>query len=180
MQDYQDKIARIHQELGIPADYPKTSGMVLQAECENLVETEPDVFGRQPLMEAGTWEAWQSMKHTAAQQGVSLLLVSAYRSADYQHTIFNSKLAKGQCLEDILKVNAAPGYSEHHCGTALDIGCPGFPHLEEVFEDSPAYQWLEQHAGGFGFRLSFPRNNAYGVLYEPWHWKFCGLSEQSE
>ncbi|MHB8392777.1 MAG: D-alanyl-D-alanine carboxypeptidase family protein, partial [Acidobacteriaceae bacterium] len=26
------------------------------------------------------------------------------------------------------------------------------------------------HAGHFGFRLSYPRNNRHGIAYEPWHW----------
>jgi hypothetical protein len=25
-------------------------------------------------------------------------------------------------------------------------------------------------AGRHGFRLSYPRDNPHGVIYEPWHW----------
>ena len=27
-----------------------------------------------------------------------------------------------------------------------------------------------QHAAAFGFRMTYPRNNAQGIVYEPWHW----------
>ena len=30
------------------------------------------------------------------------------------------------------------------------------------------------NAAGFGFELSYPRNNLRGVHYEPWHWRFVG------
>ena len=76
----------------------------------------------------------------------------------------------------ILAVNAAPGYSEHHSGRALDIGTPGYAHLEIEFERSPAFAWLARHAANFGFHMSFPRDNAYGVQYEPWHW--CYRAEE--
>lgn len=171
---YRERIAALHRELGIPEDYPLTCRMPLQVECEALVDAEPDVFGRQPLLEAGAYAAWRKMKERAAEEGVELQIVSAFRSVEYQKNIFTAKLARGLVLADILKVNAAPGFSEHHTGTALDIGCPGIEHLSEAFEDSPAFRWLSANAAEFGFRLSFGRSNPYGVLYEPWHWRFIG------
>jgi hypothetical protein len=85
-------------------------------------------------------------------------------------------LERGIGIESILQVNAAPGFSEHHSGRALDIGCPGYAHLEEEFEQSPAFAWLQRRGGEFGFRMSFPRNNSIGVLYEPWHWYYEGVA----
>lgn len=73
-------------------------------------------------------------------------------------------------MQEILNVNAAPGYSEHHGGRALDIGTPGEPPAEESFEHTPAFAWLTRHAGDFGFVMSYPRGNPHGIVYEPWHW----------
>jgi LAS superfamily LD-carboxypeptidase LdcB len=97
-----------------------------------------------------------------------------YRSVDYQEKILRKKLDKGQAIDDILQVSAAPGFSEHHSGRAVDVTTPGYPVLEEVFEDSEAFTWLSEHAGTFGFRLSYPRDNRHGVAYEPWHWAWRG------
>jgi D-alanyl-D-alanine carboxypeptidase len=144
--------------------------MPLQEECTNLVNTEIDVFGRQPQLEAEAFAAWQAMQSAAARAGITLQIVSAYRSFDYQKQLFMRKLARGDSLDNILQVNAAPGYSEHHTGRALDIGCPGFPYLEEIFESSPAFLWLQEHAKAFKFHLSFPKSNTSGIQYEPWHW----------
>ena len=75
-------------------------------------------------------------------------------------------------LVDILRVNAAPGYSEHHTGRAIDLGTIGCRALEEEFELTEAFAWLENNAAHFQFSLSYPRNNPSGVIYEPWHWCF--------
>jgi D-alanyl-D-alanine carboxypeptidase len=77
-------------------------------------------------------------------------------------------------LADILQVNAAPGFSEHHSGRAIDIGAPGEPAAEPSFERTPAFNWLMQFAPAHGFRLSYPRNNPHGIAYEPWHWYWIG------
>ena len=110
------------------------------------------------------------MREVAAEDGVELQIVSAFRSIEYQLGILERKLAHGRNIEEILRVSAAPGYSEHHSGRALDITAPGFAALEEEFEKSPAFAWLKRHAWRFGFRLSYPRRNPHGIAYEPWHW----------
>ena len=110
----------------------------------------------------------------AAAGGIALEAISGYRSHDYQLGIFERKRARGLEVAEILQVNAAPGYSEHHGGEALDIGTPGEPPAEESFETTPAFAWLSQHAARHGFSLSYPRGNPHGIVYEPWHWRFAG------
>ena len=83
-----------------------------------------------------------------------------------------AQLQRFLALEDILAVNAAPGFSEHHGGLALDIGTPGDPPAEDSFERTPAFAWLREQAGKHGFHLSYPRDNPHGIVYEPWHWRF--------
>ena len=170
--EYSEKIEGMHQELGIGEDYTLRCGLPLEPECEFLQTAEPDAFGRTVLLEGSTLRAWRAMRAQAGRHAVSLVLVSGYRSADYQYDIIRRKLERGQGIDEILKVNAAPGYSEHHSGRAIDIGTPGVEHLSEAFEESPAFEWLTRHAAGFGFHLSFPRDNPYNILYEPWHWKY--------
>jgi D-alanyl-D-alanine carboxypeptidase len=166
----------IFAALGIPATYAATCGIPRQPECVDLVDTELDVFGRQPQLDAQAFAAWTDMKAAAARDGVELQLVSAFRSVAYQRDLIQRKLARGDSIAAILAVNAAPGYSEHHTGRALDIGCAGYPHLEIDFEHSAAFAWLTRHANTFGFHMSFPRDNSFGVQYEPWHWCYRSSS----
>ena len=117
-----------------------------------------------------TARAWRKMKQTAALAGVELLLVSGFRSVRHQADLFRKKLAAGQTIENILKVNAAPGFSEHHTGRAIDIATPGTRPLTVQFEASVAFIWLTANAGTFGFEMPYRRDNAFGFEYEPWHW----------
>ena len=146
----------------------------LQPEADALVSIGPDVYQRDQLLLAPAAKAWRAMAAAAAEDGVTLQVVSAFRSVSYQEEILRGKLARGQEIEDVLRVSAAPGYSEHHSGRAVDVTTPGFPVLEEIFEESEAFVWLNRRAGAFGFHLSFPRGNPHGVAYEPWHWAWRG------
>ena len=110
------------------------------------------------------------MRASALDDGVVIDVVSAFRSASYQLGILQRKRERGESIEQILAVSAAPGYSEHHSGRALDLTTPGYPALEEAFEHSPAFAWLMREAGRFRFHLSYPRDNRHGIAYEPWHW----------
>lgn len=168
----QDELARRLAELGI--DTARLAARNLQpyaeADAASLVLADVNNAGREFHLLPGAAAAWQAMRDAAAAAGVTLFLVSAFRSVARQHEIVAAKLARGQSLDTILAVSAAPGYSEHHTGCAIDIGTPDSPVLEEVFETTPAFAWLQQHAAGFGFVMSFGRDNASGYLYEPWHW----------
>jgi D-alanyl-D-alanine carboxypeptidase len=75
-------------------------------------------------------------------------------------------------MERILAVNAAPGFSEHHGGCAVDLGAPGLPPVEASFEDTPAFRWLVANAVALRLRMTYPRDNPHGILHEPWHWRF--------
>jgi D-alanyl-D-alanine carboxypeptidase len=110
------------------------------------------------------------MRDAARADGVHLLLVSAFRSFEFQQALVRGKLDKGRSIDEVLAVNAPPGCSEHHSGRAVDIGSAGTPPLEEVFEETEAFTWLTRNAGRYAFTLSYPRGNAEGYLYEPWHW----------
>jgi zinc D-Ala-D-Ala carboxypeptidase len=112
------------------------------------------------------------MRTAAAADRVTLQLVSGFRSIERQTEIVLRKIRAGALLEEVLQVNAYPGFSEHHTGRALDIGSPHCAHLTEAFASTPEFTWLERHADEFGFRLSYPRNNALGLIFEPWHWCF--------
>ena len=158
--------------LGLDESYGERSDLALVAEPSLLTLAGFDRYRRPLWLGAGAARAWQLMQRAAYGERIVLDAISGYRSHDYQLGIFERKLARGQTVEQILTVNAAPGYSEHHGGNALDIGTPGEPPAEESFEHTPAFAWLAANAGDFGFVMSYPRDNPHGIVYEPWHWRF--------
>lgn len=158
--------------IGVPADYGRRRALRLMPEPRRLVFVGYDIQQRPQWLAPRAAAAWLRMRHAAALGQVELQLVSAFRSIEYQVGIIERKLARGQTMEQILTVSAAPGYSEHHTGRAIDVTTPGFAALEEEFEQSPAFRWLTHNAAKYGFSLSFPRDNRHAIAYEPWHWKW--------
>ena len=168
--DYPAGIARIHEELGIATDYARRRHLDLQAEATGLVQTDTDLAGRVRCLIPEAASAWQELKAAAAEAGHVLQLVSAFRSVEYQRGIIIRKRERGLAWDDIFRFSAAPGYSEHHTGRAVDLTTPGCPPLEEAFAATSAFQWLQQHAPSLGWRMSYPPDNPHGIAYEPWHW----------
>lgn len=157
-------------ELGIVPATVAARRLPLHAEAQRLQPVGIGSDGRDKMLVPGAAKAWSAMLAAARADGIELLLVSTFRSLDFQASLIRNKLAKGRAIDEILTVNAPPGCSEHHTGRAVDIGVAGCPPLEEAFDQTEAYRWLTQHAAEFGFVMSYPRDNAEGYLYEPWHW----------
>lgn len=167
-------LARMHESLGIPEDYATSCLLPLCEEPPELVDTELDFYRRPQRLTPEALSAWSRMREAAHREGISLFLISAFRGYQYQHDLIAGKLQEGRGIEEILRVNAAPGHSEHHSGRAVDLGTLGCDALSEDFENTQAYQWLNEKAAGFGFRLSYPRGNPFGIDFEPWHWCYQG------
>lgn len=174
-----DRIEERLQALGIDDSYAQRTGLALVAEPDWLTLAGFDRYRRPLWLHAQAARAWSHLHDAALREGIVLEAISGYRSHDYQLGIFERKRARGDSVGDILKVNAAPGYSEHHSGRALDIGAPGEPAAEESFELTPAFDWLRDNAEGYGFTMSYPRDNPHGIVHEPWHWCWRGVSALS-
>lgn len=156
--------------LGVPRDYGRARQLSIVREPRGLVRIGTDVHGRMQWLAPRAARALARLRAEAAGSGIELQIVSAFRSAEYQLGILQRKLARGQGIEEILRVSAAPCYSEHHSGRAVDLTTPGCAALEEEFETSAAFSWLQANAPRSGFALSYPRGNPHGIAYEPWHW----------
>ena len=171
---YRSRISGLHRQLGVPADYASSRNLLLFRETSRLASIGPDIYQREQQLHVTVIEPWQEMRDAAQLDGVVLQPVSGFRSVDYQAGIIRRKIETGLPMDRILEVSAAPGFSEHHTGRALDLTTPGSPVLEEPFEETEAFAWLCERAQEFGFHQSFPRDNPHGIAYEPWHWAWRG------
>jgi len=163
-------LRELHTELGIPDDYGLDGQKPQYEEAVELVDVGPNLVGRMQRLTPETAASWQEMLTAARAGGITLMIVSGFRNFEYQASLIRKKINAGQALGDILAVNAAPGFSEHHTGRAIDIASPGSRPLTEEFETSEAFAWLERNAADYGFSMSYPRDNPEGFIYEPWHW----------
>ena len=168
-------LAALHQELEIPASYALQRKLNVQPEAA-AVELVPITQGavREIHLQRAAAEAWFRLSARAASDGIELQPLSGFRSIARQAEIIRRKRHRGASISEILRVNAAPGYSEHHTGRAIAIGTSGFLPLDQTFEQSAAFGWLSHHAPQFGFTLSYPAINSRGIGFEPWHWCWNG------
>ena len=165
-----EQLLRLHRHLRIPEEYCSSTRLQVVETPKELVSIGPDIYGRDQSMTPSAAHGWSDMVSMAMRDQIELQAVSAYRSANYQAEVIQRHLDGGDSIQDILARVAAPGYSEHHSGRAIDLTTPGFEAVEEIFEESDAFQWLTENADQFKFRMSYPKNNSLGVIYEPWHW----------
>lgn len=164
------KFGEIWAELGIKSDVLEACKLSLCEEAITLVSAGPDVFDREQFVTPSTLSCWNKMQSAARKDNIELALVSAFRSVEYQCQLIRDKLEKGQDINDIVKVNAIPGFSEHHTGRAIDVTTTNCEPLSVDFDQTEAYSWLTTHAHEFNFRMSYPKHNSLGIDYEPWHW----------
>ena len=146
-----------------------------EARAIDLVDAAPGI-----ALHREAAEKFLAMQRDAAADGVSLRLLSGFRSIQVQkHLFFDVGSERNQSAEQRAQVSAPPGFSEHSTGYALDIGDGRNPgtNLSQSFEATPAFGWLAQNANRYHFSLSFPAGNPQGVNYEPWHWRFEGSAE---
>lgn len=167
---YALRIQAAFAEYGIDPDLAKRRLLTLQREPDALVVAHVAKDGHAFELTPDTAAAWKTMQTAAWVDGVPLALVSAFRSVDVQCGIIRRKLDNGMAIGEILQSVAPPGYSEHHTGRAIDIGTTEEDALEEVFENTPSFVWLQANARRFGFVMSYPAGNPEGFVYEPWHW----------
>ena len=128
--------------------------------------------------------AMREMIQAAKEDGVELMLCSAYRSIEKQPQQFDRSqqayMAQGMSEEEAYAKTATetaiPGTSEHQTGLAADIVTPTYQMLDAGFADTPAGQWLSEHATEYGFVLRYPQDKqeVTGIIYESWHYRFVG------
>lgn len=155
----------------------------------------PKLVGKNHALLPQADKSFQEM-HTAAQKdGISIKVVSSYRSYEKQKSIWNRKFSnfKDQGITDeeaiskIIEYSTLPGTSRHHWGTEVDIidASPlenGDVLIPEKFHGQGPYnmlrEWMEENAQNYGFLLPYTQDEKRtGFKYEPWHYSYAPLSQ---
>lgn len=132
-------------------------------------------------MDTSAASALESLFDAAKKDGITLLAVSGYRDYSYQEMLYDRKAsAVGKTEAD--KYVAQPGASEHQTGLAMDVGSNECATLEQSFDKTQAYKWIESNCYKYGFIIRYPKGkeNITGYNYEPWHIRYVGISPASE
>jgi len=128
-------------------------------------------------------EAFQQLEklwQAAADDGVTLTIISAYRSYQYQQTLFQN-YASSYGEEAANRFSARPGQSEHQLGTTVDFGGTAVD-LKAAYANTDQGRWLAEHAYRFGFAMSYPegKEEITGYIFEPWHYRYIGPEAAAE
>lgn len=134
--------------------------------------------------------SWKTLKSSASKKGLSISIVSGYRTVEDQRNLFLQRLsATGASIESvaegksdklvdkILITTSIPGYSKHHTGYTIDILCSGYAF--ENFKNSPCNDWITADnyavAKENGFIPSYPPSaDAQGPDPEAWEYVWVG------
>ena len=156
----------------------------------------PDIEGDSytSKMHKDTKVAFEAMQKAAANDGIAIEVVSAYRSFNRQKEIFEAKysdyISKGlaplEAIRKIIEYSTIPGTSRHHWGTDLDLIDANAPRpenllLAEHFHGEGPFcrlkEWMDLHSESFGFYEVYT-DDPYreGFKYEPWHFSFAPIA----
>jgi D-alanyl-D-alanine carboxypeptidase len=101
----------------------------------------------------------------------TLLVQSAFRSNASQLIVFLYFLRRNNFdLEKTAKRVAFPGYSEH--GDPINPAIDFLDPENREMVTTEQYTWLLNNASKYGFYLSYPESNNFGIQFEPWHWRY--------
>ncbi|MDE7361718.1 MAG: M15 family metallopeptidase [Oscillospiraceae bacterium] len=123
-----------------------------------------------PGIQPDAYDAFLEMQSAAEQDGISLYIVSGYRSYDDQEAIY-ARYVNDDGKEAADTYSSRPGHSDHQTGYTFDLNS-----LDQDFEYTPEGIWLAEHCAQFGFIIRYPKGkDAYtGYMFEPWHVRYVG------
>ena len=155
-----------------------------------------------------TAQAFLALKAMAADDGIELEAVSAFRTFNTQREIWNAKyrgerplydvdgvelehsvLNKSELVTTILRWSALPGASRHHWGTDLDIiDRAAVPEgyrvrlMKDEFASDGVFwklgDWLDSRLSQTDFYRPYVVSGD-GIQSEPWHLSFAPVSVQA-
>ncbi|WP_409977331.1 M15 family metallopeptidase [Borrelia sp. RT1S] len=115
----------------------------------------------------------------ARENGLTIKIVSAYRTEEYQKFLFKHNV-KTYGLKAAERQSAMPNHSQHQLGTAVD-----FIKIDDNLLDTKTGKWIYENSSKYGFSLSYPKDyeKETGYKAEPWHYMYigkqaCGIQEK--
>lgn len=124
-----------------------------------------------PGVQPEAMDAFYDMQAAAAADGISLWILSSFRSYEDQDVIYNRYVAQdGRDAADTY--SSRPGHSDHQTGYTFELNS-----LEQDFQYDPAGQWLDKNCYKYGFIIRYPKGkeSSTGYMYEPWHVRYIGV-----
>ena len=140
-----------------------------------------NVWSEDIKIEKETYKQYISLEKALKEDGINIKLDSAYRSVQSQQELWDEWVsAPEKGLAYAKKFMAAPGYSEHHTGLAIDICLEKDGELvydnDKMFADIETFLKIHAKLADYGFILRYlkGKEETTGYTYEPWHIRYVG------
>ena len=132
--------------------------------------------GMSQTMREDAATALEEMFAAAKEEGITLSIVSGYRSYSKQATIYARKKKNTGSAKKADELVARPGASEHQLGLAMDLARKGSSQLNSSFAKTKEGQWVWENCARFGFIVRYLEGSEEitGYSYEPWHVRYVG------
>lgn len=162
-----DYMALVNKTHKLPSDWEKNLKTV---KMTNSIKDEVEV-------EKKAYDAYLKLKKALKKEGITVDLDSARRSVKEQQRImddFTKKYGKDYALKTV----AAPGYSEHHTGLALDlyliVDGKDIVENEDMIKYTDIWAKIHDKLSDYGFILRYLKGSEHitGYGYEPWHIRY--------
>ena len=137
------------------------------------------------VLQERAYQPWIDLKTMAKKESFGLYLTAGYRSQTEQRELFMQRFSVSSVnyprlltgaydnqLRDVLSTTAIPGYSRHHNGYTIDVGCEG---ESQAFEYTSCFGWLSrnnyENSKKYGWIPSYPEEaDMQGPLPESWEY----------
>lgn len=129
-----------------------------------------------PKMTKKTSDALTKMYKAAKQEGLELVVNSAYRSYQTQVETMADFVARYN-TQYANEYVAQPGASEHQTGLGVDLTSQSVVEGKRItFGDTEEYRWVIKNCARFGFIIRFEdgTDGITGIAHEPWHLRYVG------
>ena len=129
-----------------------------------------------PKMTKETSDALTKMYKAAKQEGLELVVNSAYRSYQTQVETMADFVARYN-TQYANEYVAQPGASEHQTGLGVDLTSQSVVEGKRItFGDTEEYRWVIKNCARFGFIILFEdgTDGITGIAHEPWHLRYVG------
>ena len=126
-----------------------------------------------PKMTKETSDALTKMYKAAKQEGLELVVNSAYQTQVETMADFVARYNTQYANEYV----AQPGASEHQTGLGVDLTSQSVVEGKRItFGDTEEYRWVIKNCARFGFIIRFEdgTDGITGIAHEPWHLRYVG------
>ena len=170
----------VNKDNRLDKDYVPNNLVITDENIDNFHEYLDSTL--KPMIDKYVFKYFLLMQEDAKKEGFNIIIDSGYRSYKYQQDIWNDSVTKIG-LEETKRIVAVPGASEHQTGLSFDVGyiINGI-YTDDVKEEQEETKWLFNNSYKYGFILRYPKGKEEitGYKYEPWHYRFVGISLAKE